>query len=289
MIDYFSDQEHGPVPPVQTEITLRAWRGLAAHVDSLLCRHAFANSFPETCPDGSVVCGTNATAFISALQAEVPGIPWPLLSDEVPAGVAALDLMQFCHWQVASPNPFSYHGFFRHHHFRFDVGKGRQAFRTNINRILSRNGLAFELLADGAVRRLVGPVLGEKLAATVFQSGDAALDDMLEAARAKFQSADPVVRRESLKELWDGWERLKTINIALDKKDSVKAMLDNAAPELAFRELLEVEAVEVTRIGNSFQIRHTETDQVPVGPDAHVDYLFHRLFALIWLLLRSIQ
>jgi hypothetical protein len=43
----------------------------------------------------------------------------------------------------------------------------------------------------------------------------------------------------------------------------------------------------MTDIGNGFQIRHSETSQVPLQRNNHVDYLFHRLFALIWLVLRA--
>ena len=54
-----------------------------------------------------------------------------------------------------------------------------------------------------------------------------------------------------------------------------------------FRETLEAEATELTRIGNTFRIRHSETSQTPLENDTHVDYLFHRLFGLIHLLLKS--
>ena len=53
-----------------------------------------------------------------------------------------------------------------------------------------------------------------------------------------------------------------------------------------FRETLEAEATELTRIGNTFRIRHSETSQTPLENDTHVDYLFHRLFGLIHLLLK---
>jgi hypothetical protein len=34
-------------------------------------------------------------------------------------------------------------------------------------------------------------------------------------------------------------------------------------------------------------IRHSEVQKVPIGTSAHVDYLFHRLFALMHFLVRS--
>jgi hypothetical protein len=136
------------------------------------------------------------------------------------------------------------------------------------------------------VVRFAPPVLQEPLRSTIFSSGDPDLDTMLETARVKFLDPAPGIRRESLEKLWDAWERLKTLGPGKDKKASIQAMLDRASPEPNFRAALEKEAQELTRIGNSFQIRHTEISQTPLALNEHVDYLFHRLFALILLLLR---
>jgi hypothetical protein len=125
------------------------------------------------------------------------------------------------------------------------------------------------------------------LGGAVFRTGDVELDRLLEAARSKFLSTDVTVRRESLEKLWDAWERLKTLEPGVDKKASVCALLDRAATEPEFRATMETEAYELTRIGNQFMIRHTETNKVPVQLSLHVDYLFHRLFGLIWLCLQA--
>ena len=110
---------------------------------------------------------------------------------------------------------------------------------------------------------------------------------MLAAARLKFLNPDPNVRREALEKLWDAWERIKTIESGADKKAQVKALLDKAATEPNFRALVEAEATALTAIGNNFLIRHSETNRIAIGTDAHVDYLFHRLFSLIWMILNA--
>ena len=43
----------------------------------------------------------------------------------------------------------------------------------------------------------------------------------------------------------------------------------------------------LTDIGNTLLIRHAETDRIPVADSSQVDYLFHRLFSMIRLLLRA--
>ncbi len=222
-----------------------------------------------------------------ALEAEIPSVRWPLSENRVPTTPAILDIIEFCHWAVGKPCELDYHKFLGHSHFHFEVEEGQAAFRDDINRILARNELAYELGHDGSIVRLAPVVLRDALKSAVFQTGDAELDLLLESARTKYLDPDPKVRRDSLEKLWDAWERLKTIEPGKDKKASVEALLNKAAAELNFRERLEKEARELTEIGNKFRIRHSETDRAPLELSEHVDYLFHRLFALIRLLLRT--
>ena len=114
------------------------------------------------------------------------------------------------------------------------------------------------------------------------------MDGLLEAARAKYLNPDLSIRRESLEKLWDAWERLKTLLDASDKRRSIGILLDKASAEPEFRARLETEARELTDIGNSFMIRHTEIGKTAIADSQQVDYLFQRLFALTYLLLRSL-
>ena len=92
---------------------------------------------------------------------------------------------------------------------------------------------------------------------------------------------------DGLEKLWDAWERLKTIEDPTDKKNSVTKLLDRAAAEPNFRQALEREAVALTEIGNKYMIRHSEIGKIQIQTIAQMDYFFHRLFALISLLLRA--
>ena len=198
-----------------------------------------------------------------------------------------LDLTEFCWQHVGKPIRGFHHEYMHHHHLSFDVEAGRDEFRNAINTIFRRNGLVYELSDDGSIERLAPPVLREALADAEFCTGDAELDRMLETARRKFLDPDMSVRREALEVLWDAWERLKTLD-GPDKKAQITALLDASAsmssPKL--RDALEREAKELTWIGNNLQIRHTETDREPVSRAEHIDYLFHRLFALTTAILR---
>ena len=74
----------------------------------------------------------------------------------------------------------------------------------------------------------------------------------------KVLRAHPLLRREALERLWDAWERLKSLADPGDKKRSIKVILDAAAAEPSLRARLEEEAKELTGIGNSHLIRHSE-------------------------------
>jgi hypothetical protein len=197
-----------------------------------------------------------------------------------------LDFIGFCFHSIGKPVQHDYHKFFQHYHLSFDEQAGQEEFRININRIFARNGVAYDLSEAGRVERLAPPVLRDALSNAFFISGDGTLDRMLEEARLKYLSPDVCIRREALERLWDCWERLKSQADPNNKKVAVAALLDRAAPEAPFRALLEKETLELTKIGNSFHIRHSEVSQTPLTSSTHVDYLFHRLFCVVLLLLR---
>lgn len=285
--DYFSDRERGSIPRVCEEIGAATWGGLVALIESRIQDGSLGWGFPNVCPDGQGITGTDSQAIALAVRSEIREISWPLRPDPIPPTLAILDLTQFVFRKIAKPSTRNHHSFYGHDHLWYDREKGQSEFCEDINRILARNGLAFELKSDGQIVRLASPVLREQLASATFTTGDLELDTLLETARKKFLDADLVVRREALEKLWDAWERLKTILPGADKRVSATALLDQASVEPKFRKILNSEAETITTIGNTFQIRHSETSQVSLKDSAHVDYLFHRLFALIWMLLKK--
>lgn len=137
-----------------------------------------------------------------------------------------------------------------------------------------------------AESRPVPPVLFEAMG-TLPPSRDHILDALLGDACKKFKDAAPKSRAEGTEKLWDAWERLKSIEVQGDKRMSLARLLEQCSPEPTFRARLDAEARALTEIGNSFHIRHFETDKVSISLPEQNDYLFHRLFALMHLLLFS--
>lgn len=283
---YFSERELGARPRIEEEINKTTWGGLFTMINARIKDHSFGCRYPEECQDGgSQICGCDYESFSLSLAAEVPGITLPLEINNQPSTFAILDLLEFCHLAVGKPTKNSYHNYWGHYHLGFNSKEGQTDFRDDINRIFSRNGLTYELGADGMIVRLAPEGLRDILMSAIFHTGDNVLDSLLEAARTKYINPSITVRQESLEKLWDAWERLKTIESGKDKKESITALLNKAAIEPSFIEMIDNEARELTRIGNKFNIRHSETTQVPLESSEHIDYLFHRLFALIRLLL----
>lgn len=300
MIDYFSDRENGPVARTEEVITPVVWAAIVATVQGSINSGAFGQRFPERCADGQAICGCDEDAFGAAVIGEIRGLEWPLQTKKrveesfisqwepfAPATLLILDFVVFVHAMVAKPIQREYHKFLRHDHLTFDQEAGQEEFRETINRYFGRNGLAFQMQPTGRIVRLLPPVIDLALRRTVFNTGDRTLDVLLEEARTKFSDPNPVIRREALERLWDCWERLKSLADSSSKKNSVHLILSAVTAEPALYARLDAEAHQLTSIGNDHLIRHYEVNQKPVIDADHVDYFFHRLFAMIQLMLRK--
>ena len=198
-----------------------------------------------------------------------------------------LDLLEFSARAVARPIEQDYHSFYRHHHLDFDRDAGLADFVEDVNRLFRRNGIAFELSDDGDARRLVAPGLRDELREADFNTGDAESDRLLEAARQRILSPGEDGRRDALEKLWDAFERIKTIEPGADKRVQADRLLDRTAVSPRFRGVLGDEARALTEIGNRLRIRHSETTQEPVQTLEQIDYLFHRMFSFVRLVLRA--
>lgn len=289
---YFSEREQGERPRSGESLTDIVWRGIQTEILARINDGSFGARYPEVCHDGSGPVGTDERAFANALQSRVPSLgsqPYLGQGSAVPATHDVMDMLEFCWRSIGKPIRQGYHSYFKHHHLDYNVEEGQAEFCDAINEILRRNSMAYELTDNGTVQRLAAPVLHDALAQALFSTGDHPLDRLLEDARLKFSSPDEQVRREALEKLWDAFERLKTLEPGNNKSAQAKLLLDKAAGPASpkFREFLDLEAAALTKIGNTLHIRHTETSQEPLSSSREVDYLFHRLFALISLLLRA--
>ena len=287
-MQYWTDREYGARPRLFDVIGERAWGGIRSLIMTGVEDGSFGHRFPEQCADGGAACGCDWQAFGDVLRAEVPNIDWPLRNVELPATDVILDVLEFCARAVGDPIKESYHGYFGHDHLSWNREVGLARFVGDVNRIFSRNGVAYELTVEGNPRRLLPEPLLETLGTTVFRTGDDETDRLLEAARRGIALPKEEDRRNALEKLWDAFERLKTLEPGSNKSRQADALLDRAAaPSTTFRELLGTEAASLTKIGNTFRIRHSEVTQEILSSGAQVDYLVGRMFAFVQLLLKA--
>ncbi len=281
-------ERHGSIKPRIAEVLDDATRGaLLTLIRARMDEEWFGLAFREQCSDGYAYAGTDFGKLKATMAGY--GLLWPrepVDSDAPPDEGAIFDLVEFSYEHVAEALDPQFHSYMSHSHYTYDQESGRQKFALDVNRIFERNGMAFEL-ADGEVIRLAPAVIDDELVQALFHTGDSALDSLLETARHKFLNRSTDVRREALEKLWDAWERLKTLEPGKDKKASTTALLDKVSSEPMFRAYLEHEATRLTEIGNTFMIRHTEVNKVPIVESSQIDYLFSRMFALTRLLLKA--
>ena len=282
----YTERHGGALPRVAETLDDATRNTMLTLVSGRIDDEGFGLSFPARCGDGYAYAGTDMRRLRETMEGY--RLPWPgeVDREQPPEDGRVFDLIEFAYEFIADAQDPSYHSYWSHSHYSYDRQAGRDKFTAEVNRIFERNGMAFEL-KDGEVTRIASAVFHESLAEAAFYTGDALLDELLEAARHKFLNRSLEVRRESLEKLWDAWERLKTIEVVGDKKASIKALLNKVSSEPVFRAKLDAEAQELTTIGNTFMIRHTETDKVPVVESAQVDYFFHRMFAMLRLVLRA--
>ena len=188
-MEYFSEREEGPQPPDQENIGEVPWGG----IDTLIRRYLAKGAFTST---------TTESEFWRALRAEIPDFSGNRNPAAPPPTLAVLDLIEFCSRLIEKPiytedPPFP--------DFRpfcpGSVSRCRKEFCEAVNRIFRRNGLVYELRPEGHIERLVPPEMRDLLEAARTRSGDAQLEQMLEAALQKFVDPDEEVRREALKDL----------------------------------------------------------------------------------------
>lgn len=299
MIEYFSDREFGPAARTSEEITPVVWAAIVQTVEGLVKDGSLGQSYPEICSDGNVVCGCDGDAFGATIRAEIGRLEWPLQTSKqrgegysaqwepyAPHRSDVLDLVTLVYAKVAKPITREYHKHFKHNHLAFDTEAGQEGFRETINRYFARNAIAFELEPGGRVVRLLPPVMDMALLRTTFNTGNPELNNLLEDARTKFADPDPLVRREGLERLCDSWERLKSLP-GPNKKTSMQQLLNVVTSDPVLHQRLNDEAYVLTEISNSYFLRHHELSQTPVTDIAQVDYFFHRLFAMIQMILRK--
>lgn len=116
------------------------------------------------------------------------------------------------------------------------------------------------------------------------QTRDSQLDSILTESKDLFRQNKLNL---ALEKLWDGFERLKTL-LDADKKAGSKLLVSKICTDIE-NVRVEKEMVELSDIGNTYQIRHHEVSRIPLSTDVEVTYLYFRMLSLINYSLESLR
>lgn len=286
----FSIRELGGPAATRDEFTPASWGGFVAMVRSLVTSNAFAHSYPVGCGDSPYEIVDTDIETLSLAMSDHAEVDWPLDPRDVPPVAAVMDLVEFLHTKVerANQRPGGWHRFFKHHHLDFDRTTGRRDYREQVSGLFRRHGLAFVMKKTGEVERVGSPVDRQR-ATRLPPSGDAKLDERLAHAVELYGSPKLDDRIRATRELWDCFERLKSSANPNNKRQSTKRLIRQLAGASALVDVVEADMRNLTDIGNQFGIRHAEVGQHALEDPSQLDYVFGRLFNLVWAVLRSMN
>ena len=205
---------------------------------------------------------------------------------------ALLDLIEFMWANVRDIVKEDYHKFFNHWHYRTKESNIiATKFREEINATFDKTGLLYTLTETGQVERIVeNDVVTADVINTILSVKEKGTRELLLEAIEKHQSHDPKDIRDSVEKLWDAYERMKTYYTNLNKSQSAKKIVEEMANgEQAYVALFDNEFKTLTEIGNSFRIRHHETNKIEITDISHYDYFFNRCLSLMALAIKHLK
>ena len=161
----------------------------------------------------------------------------------------------------------------------FNLLRKESNFSDEINQVLKE--LNFQIL-DGKVETSVSDVIIEE----PFQDDN--LKSLIQQAGSFYKERNDASLQFAIEKLWDALERIKTLNGA-HKENFININFKNIGEDKNFKERIDKEYKELTEIGNKFQIRHFETDKIPILDRRILEYLYARCSALLNLTLKFID
>jgi hypothetical protein len=165
----------------------------------------------------------------------------------------------------------------------FAIHTTDKEFEIKANTLLKHNNIPYKF----EYGKIVGSFNIQQKNALIAPVQEAGLKELLQDA---FDFKEKGELSIAVEKLWDAFERLKTININKDKKASVQKIIkDMSAGQGEFEQLFSDEFITLTKIGNTFRIRHHETDKIDIKDIHHYEYFFNRCYSLIEVATRFLQ
>lgn len=304
-MSYYTER-HGLRKPIERTYTI------TLEMYSLLfscCQKYYDNIawlLPEDCRDGYGCCGVDYKKLNTALKFEIPNlyrdsyenIAVPEKSDygygKPPKydQYALLDFIEFIAQNVKDVREGDFHSYFGHHHLHLlETQNVLGTFRDEINSIFEKTGLLYTLTLEKIIERVVeNSPLSEDIEIQSLQISELGTRELMKDAIALYKTPNAAARQDSVEKIWDALERLKTYYTNLDKRGSAaKVVNDMSNGQAEFITIFDAEFRALTDIGNSFRIRHHETNKIDITDNRHYDYFFNRCLSIIALAIQYLQ
>lgn len=168
--------------------------------------------------------------------------------------------------------------------FRRNISKERKdEFEKKINDIFRKSGLKvylknYYIFCNNEMVKIDSSVIIE----------EPGIEKLLGEAEKFYRNAQ---YNYAVEKMWDAFERLKTYyHPELDKKNSAKKIVDQVSfNNEDIKDLINSEFIYLTKIGNSYRIRHHEKDKIEIKNDLHYEYLYKRCLSLISVVIKVLN
>jgi hypothetical protein len=268
-----------------SSVTLRT-RFLPAFLvtlDNFAERDYFAMSAPDRCPDGHEYFWEQE-AVSKALVGQLGVVTWPVSvpADDAMTDQQVIELVEAFFQLVAKPTESWFHSFCGSSHpTAYNMAAGRYDYTVSVNALLDKFSTGLRI-QNGKIRSSGSPVMTPRLVEALPFGGDDHLRSLVSMALSDFKLADPQKRWSALRNMADGYERIKSAQVPGNKRQSVARLVTALRPEAALAEHLDALLREMTSLSNDLTIRHHEVGTVEIIEDADlIDFLFYSYYNLI--------
>lgn len=144
------------------------------------------------------------------------------------------------------------------------------------------------ILKEIGVQLLDGKIMSIELPVQIEIPREPDLRDLILTAERHRQKHDAENTQIALEKIWDAFERLKT-HYSTDKKSSIQAIINTIAPISSdLHQQIDEEFQTLTKIGNTYKIRHFENGKLDITDDRIKEYLYMRCLAILNLVIKYI-
>ena len=152
-------------------------------------------------------------------------------------------------------------------------------FENEVNNIISETGYK---LVDKKMMVLQTQIFAEI-------PHEQTLRELVIEAESNYKKQDIDSIQRALEKIWDAFERIKTYYSSDKKKSLDKIITIISNDDAKLHDKLNTEFKELTEIGNKYQIRHFETNKIPITDIRVKEYWYTRCIALINLVIKFID